>query len=75
MFLDDAASVEYHACYENLEPADNELVIIDEADNMIFRNPTSFRAFISKCACLCFTATPDDQGRGVDNKVINSLQF
>jgi len=45
----------------NFQVSDGELVIIDEADFLIYDDPVKFRDFVVKCACICFTATPDDQ--------------
>jgi hypothetical protein len=70
-----AVQVEYHVGYANIEPREDELVVIDEADVLIYVDPEAFRAFIAKCACLCFTATPDDRGRGIDKDVLGALTF
>lgn len=67
--------VEYHS---NIDFAvnDGELVIVDEADSLMYSNPEKFRDFVAKCACICFTATPDDQVKGgMDAKVLNAMTF
>lgn len=50
--------VEYHVGCD-FEPKAGELIIVDEADSLIFSEPVKFRQFIQKNACICFTATPD----------------
>ena len=55
---------------------DNELAISDEGDAIMHSDPDKFRDFISKCLCVCFTATPDDQDpRGVDIQVLKAMTF
>jgi hypothetical protein len=67
--------VEYH-CGIDFAVKDEELVIVDEADSLIYSNPEKFRDFIAKCACICFTATPDDQVKdGIDSKVLKVMTF
>jgi hypothetical protein len=34
--------------------------IIDEADTLIFNDPSTFKSFIGDSMCVCLTATPDD---------------
>jgi hypothetical protein len=55
----DPGIIEYH---DNIDfiVGDDELVIVDEADAIMYEDPEKFREFVSKCACICFTATPDD---------------
>jgi hypothetical protein len=36
------------------------ILIIDEADTLIFKDPTAFKSFIGDSMCVCLTATPDD---------------
>lgn len=67
--------VEYHSDID-FAVHDGELVIVDEADSLMYSNPEKFRDFVAKCACICFTATPDDQVKGgVDVKVLNAMTF
>ncbi|CDW88318.1 UNKNOWN [Stylonychia lemnae] len=55
---------------------DNELAIFDEGDAIMHSDPEKFRDFISKCLCVCFTATPDDQdSRDVDIQVLKAMTF
>jgi hypothetical protein len=54
----------------------NELVIVDEADALMFKDPIKFNQFTSECACICFTATPDgQQAKGIEVRVVASLKF
>ena len=41
-------------------PKANSLIVFDEADAFIFRDPVKFNSVISSCFCICFTATPDN---------------
>lgn len=42
----------------------------------MYSNPEKFRDFVAKCACICFTATPDDQVKdGMDAKVLKAMTF
>jgi hypothetical protein len=55
---------------------DNELAIFDEGDAIIHSDPDKFRGFISKCLCVCLTATPEDQDpKGVDIQVLKAMTF
>lgn len=55
---------------------DNELAIFDEGDAIMHGDPDKFRDFVSKCLCVCFTATPDDQDpKGVDIQVLKAMTF
>ena len=36
------------------------LVIVDEADNIMYDNPSIFHTFIQGSCCIALTATPDD---------------
>jgi hypothetical protein len=70
----DQDQIKYHKGIADWAPLDNELVIIDEADSIMYSEPEMFRDFISKCACICFTATPDDnQSAGIDSKVLAAM--
>lgn len=52
------------------------MVIVDEADALLYSGPEKFRDFVAKCACICFTATPDDQNPiGADIKVLTAMKF
>jgi len=71
--LDDPNLVESHTDID-FEVQDGELVIVDESDSLMYSNPDKFRDFVAKCACVCFTATPDDQEpNGMDAKVLIAM--
>jgi hypothetical protein len=57
--IDDNQAIEYHVGVD-FAVAEGELVIIDEADALLYNAPEKFRDFIAANACICFTATPDD---------------
>lgn len=67
--------VEYHIGYD-FELKANELIIVDEADVFIFENPVKFRQFVSKNACLCYTATPEtSQTKGLEARVFTPMNI
>jgi hypothetical protein len=49
--------VEYHSDIDFV-PRKNGVVLIDEADFLIYRDPKKFSAFIKKARAICFTASP-----------------
>jgi hypothetical protein len=57
---EDNTVVQYHVGCKDFKPVANELVIVDEADSLIFRDPVHFREFIRESPSVCFTATPDN---------------
>lgn len=60
----------------NFTPAKGELVIIDEADTFMLNDTENFIKLVNECACLCFTATPDNcDEKGIEAKIINALGF
>ena len=67
--------VEYHVGIDFVA-AEGELVVIDEADALLYNDPVKFRDFICVNACICFTATPDDwDPNGMDSKVLVAMKF
>jgi hypothetical protein len=65
--------VSYH---ENIEfPAKkNDVVIIDEADLVIFKDPKKFMAFSLKASIICLTAsTPDVKSGALEESVFKRL--
>lgn len=69
------SQVEYHlGC--NFKPGSGDLVIIDEADAIMFNDPVKFSEAIDGCLVLGFTATPDNfNAAGAENRVLNLLKF
>lgn len=52
------------------------MLIVDEADSLLFRDPVAFRTDVGSSHCLCLTATPDDaDARGLERNVIELLGF
>lgn len=49
---------------QEIKPVAGELFTVDESDARIFGDPSRFMEFTSSVACLCFTATPDDEKVG-----------
>lgn len=53
-----------------------EIILIDEADELILSNPTKFSTKFSNNHCICLTATPDNADKdGVEREVISFLGF
>ena len=71
----DEGRVQYHlGC--DFKPAEGELVIIDEIDAIMFKNPVNFNEVMSSCLVLGFTATPDNfKADGAENRVLSLLKF
>jgi hypothetical protein len=69
------SQVEYHlGC--NFKSADGDLVIIDEADAIMFKDPIMFNEDINGCLVLGFTATPDNfNDKGAESRVLGLLKF
>ena len=73
--LIEEGQVEYHIGIDFVVN-DGELVLVDEADSLMYSNPEKFRDFVAKCACICFTATPDDQNKdSMDDRVLKAMTF
>lgn len=74
--IDDESQVEDHVGVVGFEVKEGELAIVDEADNVMHGDPAIFFDFMSKCACICYTATPDDQDiLSTDIKMLSSMKF
>ncbi len=53
-----------------------DLLIVDESDTIIFSDPCAFAEVLSRCRCICLTATPDDNDKlGAEKKVIDALHL
>ena len=67
--------IEYHVGCD-FQVGQHELVIVDEADALMFNDPIKFQQFTSDCVCICFTATPDNQqAKGLEARVVASMKF
>ena len=72
----DESKVECHVGLDNWKPAQGELLIIDEIDHIIFRDPIAFSEFVDGCLVIGFTATPDDfSPTGPERIIISLLEF
>ena len=70
------SKVECHAGLDNWKPSYGELLIIDEIDNIIFRDPLAFSEFVDGCLVIGFTATPDDfNPTGPERIILSLLEF
>jgi hypothetical protein len=71
----DESQVEYHlGC--DFKPVDGELIVIDEIDAIMFKDPIRFSETIDSCLVLGFTATPDNfNAAGAESRVTNLLKF
>jgi hypothetical protein len=53
------------------ERGSSSMLIIDESDNLLFRNPLQFKAMMATSRCICLTATADDNNRkGAEKQAI-----
>jgi len=53
------------------ERGDSSMLIIDESDNLLFRNPLQFKTMMATSRCICLTATADDNNRkGAEKQAI-----
>lgn len=71
----DESQVEYHlGC--NFEPTEGGLVIVDEIDAIMFKDPIKFNEVVSGCLVIGFTATPDNfKADGAENRILSLLKF
>ena len=69
------SSVVYHAGLD-FDCLANEIILIDEADELILSNPAKFSVKFSHHRCICLTATIDNADKdGVEREVISFLGF
>lgn len=53
-----------------------EVILVDEADELIFNDPARFLDGIQQRHCICLTATPDNQKKGgVEREVLKAMGF
>ena len=51
-------------------------MIVDEADDIMYANPSAFHAFIQGNCCVAFTATPDDgDANSVEATILKHMAF
>jgi hypothetical protein len=50
---------------------DSSMLVIDESDSLLFRDPLQFKAMTTTSRCICLTATADDNNRkGAEKQAI-----
>jgi hypothetical protein len=53
------------------ERCDSSMLVIDESDDLLFKDPLQFKAMMSTSRCICLTATADDNNRkGAEKQAI-----
>ena len=67
--------VAYHVGTDfSFESAD--LLLVDESDSLIFKDPVAFNVLLTRCRCICLTATPDDNNhKGAERQVLKALNL
>ena len=69
------SSVAYHTGLD-FDCLAGEIILVDEADELILSNPAKFQAILSNHRCICLTATIDNADKeGVEREVIKHLGF
>jgi len=55
--------------------APEDMLIYDESDDLLFRDPKAFDDFTKENLCICFTATPggDEGNLELEDQVIRHL--
>ena len=72
----DETKVEFHVGFDHWKPAQGELLIIDEIDHFVFKDPIAFNEFVDSCLLLGFTATPDDfKPAGAERNITSLFQL
>ena len=67
--------VQYHSDLD-FTSGSNSVVLVDENDEYMFKNPTAFVRFARKSICICLTATPaDDATGGLERSVLKAMGF
>lgn len=68
--------VEYHVGLDFEITDKRDVILIDEADEIILADPAKFNAKIGVNRCICLTATPDNADKkGVEREVLLHLGF
>jgi hypothetical protein len=58
--LTDKVSYEVGLAFER---SDSSMLVIDESDNLLFKDPLAFKTMMATSRCICLTATADDNNR------------
>lgn len=68
-------NVEYHIGLD-FESKSNDIILIDEADQVILSDHSKFEKKVKSNRCICVTATPDNENKnGVERETLNSSNF
>lgn len=60
----------------DFKPVAGELVIVDEIDILMYKDPIKFNETIEGCLVLGFTATPDNfKPSGAERRIFSLLKF
>ena len=54
---------------------DNDLLIFDESDVLLFETPDEFNSFVKENPCICLTATPGGGTNTLEKKVLEHMAF
>lgn len=57
------------------DPEPGDIMLIDEADELFFENPATFKAKTQLNYCICTTATPYSNDVAIELDVIKALGF
>ncbi len=50
------------------------MLLVDESDSIIFKDPVAFNTLLKRYRCICLTATPDDNNsKGAERQVLKAL--
>ena len=65
--------VKYHDKLD-FKPTKTDLLIVDEADKLVFEDPLKLRGVQKVCATICFTATlPSSKQMALEQRIIDQL--
>lgn len=57
-------------------PNDGDLIVVDEIDALMFKDPIKFKDSISNCLVIGFTATPGNANPiSAESRVVSLLKF
>ena len=69
------SQVEFHVGLD-FECQPGEIILVDEADQLVLSNPAMFFIKIQHNKCICLTATPDNEDKlGVEREVLKLMGF
>ena len=69
------ASIRYHSDI-SFQVGQGHIVLIDEADKLIFSDPCKLKKLLDKCPTICFTAScPDAQEESLERRIFTKLRL